>query len=83
MCLKAVEDDSSSFQFVPDWFITREWVYMQYDDYYDDDSRHWDDDDDDENKSFEWYNGYQKCKAQRRAPAHCLAPIKILGLVCS
>ena len=37
MCDKAVWEDSSFLQFVPDWFITREWVDMCYDDYYDDD----------------------------------------------
>ena len=48
MCDKAVKDDPSSLQFVPDWFGTREGVDMWYDDYYDDDGGHWDDDDDDD-----------------------------------
>ena len=37
MCDKAVKDDSSSLQFVPDWFIIREWIDMWFDDYYDGD----------------------------------------------
>ena len=37
MCDEAVRDDSSSLQFVPDWFVTREGVDMWHDDYYDDD----------------------------------------------
>ena len=52
-------------QFVPNWFVTRDWVYMWYDDYYEDDSGHWDDDDDDDDKCFEWYDEYKKLKAQK------------------
>ena len=63
MCDKAVKDDSSSFQFVPDWFVTREWVDIYYDDYYDDDGGHWDDDDDEDN--FLSGDGYKKRKAQK------------------
>ena len=40
MCDKAVKDDSSSLQFVLDWFITRKWVDMRCDDYYDDGGDH-------------------------------------------
>ena len=57
MCDKAVKDDPSSLQFVPDWSVSREWVDMQYDDYYDDDGGHWDDDNED--KCFEWYDAYE------------------------
>ena len=39
-CNKAVKHDSSSLQFVPDWFIPREQVDMWCDDYYDDDGGH-------------------------------------------
>ena len=46
MCEKAVKEDSSSLQYVPDWFVTREWADMWYDEYYDDDGDHWDDDKD-------------------------------------
>ena len=49
MCEKAVRDDSSSFQYVLDWFVTREWMWMWYDNYYDDDGDHWDDDNDEDN----------------------------------
>ena len=89
MCEKAVKDDFSSLMFVSDWFVTREWVGMWHDDYYDDGGGHWDDDDDDddENNLFGWCNGYRKHKARRqklkRALTYCLAPIKVVGLVCS
>ena len=73
MCDKAVWEDSSFLQFVPDWFITREWVDMCYDDYYDDDGGHWDDDDED--KLFEWYNGYKKRKVQKASIKEELLPI--------
>ena len=75
MCNKAVKDDFFPLQFVPDWFIRRDWVDMWHDDYYDDDGGHWDDDDED--KFFEWCDGYKKQKDL----THCLAPIKVLGLV--
>ena len=41
-CDKAVRDDSSFLQYVPDWFVTREAVAMWYDD-----SEYCDDDDED------------------------------------
>ena len=53
ICDKAVRDDSSSLQFVPDWFVTREGVDMWHDDNYDNDSDHWDNDNN-EDKFFEW-----------------------------
>ena len=58
MCERAIEDDPSSLHYVPDWFVTRELVYMRYDDseYCDDD----DDDDDDEDNFFKWYDDYKK-----------------------
>ena len=49
MCNEAVGWDLWLLQYVPDWFVTREWVDMWYDDSYDGD--HWDDDED---KYFEW-----------------------------
>ena len=54
ICYKTVKDDSSSLQFVPDWFVTREWIDMWNDDYYDEGDS-WVTDDED--KFFEWYNG--------------------------
>ena len=69
-----MKDDSSSLQFVPDWFVTREGVDVWYDDNYDDDGGHWDDDDD-EDKFFEWYNGYKKRKAQKAKIKKELMPI--------
>ena len=73
MCEKAVKDDSSSLQYVHDWFVTREWEYMWYDDYYDDDGDHGDDDDED--RFFEWYDGYKKWKAQKVSIKEELLPI--------
>ena len=57
-----MRDDSSSLQFVPDWFFPREGVDMWYNDYYDDNGDHWNDDED---NFFEWYEGYKKRKAQK------------------
>ena len=71
---KAVKDDSSFLQFVPDWFVTREGLYMWYDDYYDDDGGHWDDDKDEDN-FFEWYDAYKKRKAQKAKIKKELMPI--------
>ena len=63
MCNKAVKDDFFPLQFVPGWFIRRDWVDMWHDDYYYDDGGHWDYDDED--KFFEWCDGYKKQKAQK------------------
>ena len=30
MCDEAMADDPSSLQYVPDWFVTRDWVHMWY-----------------------------------------------------
>ena len=53
---KAVRKCSSSLMHAPDWFVTREWVYMRYDD-----NEYCDDDED---NFFKWYNGYKKRKAE-------------------
>ena len=58
MCDKAVKEDSSSLEYVPDWFVTREWMWIWYDDYYDH-GDHWNDDEN-KNSFFDWYEGYQK-----------------------
>ena len=84
ICDKAVRDDSSSLEFVPDGFFTREGLYVWHEDYFDHDAGHWDDDDED--NFFDWYESYKKLKAQKakikkRVNACYLAPIKILGLV--
>ena len=43
---------SSSLQFIPDWFVRRDGLYMWHNDYYNNHSGgHWDDDDED--KCFE------------------------------
>ena len=81
ICDKGVWEDSSFLQYVPDWFVTWEWVDMWHDDYYDDDGGHWDDDDDDDNsddnedKSFEWYEKKKKRKAQKASIKEELLPI--------
>ena len=62
ICDKVVRDDSSSLQFVPDWFVVREQIDMWYDDSYED-------------KCFEWYNGYKKRKAQKVKIKKELMPI--------
>ena len=64
MCDKAVKNDSSSLEYVSDWFVTKEWMWMWYDDHYDDDGDHWDDDEN-KDKFFEWFEGYQKCRGQK------------------
>ena len=52
MCDHAVIYDPSSLAFVPDWFTTKDWVCMWYDDYYDNDDGKdkFIDDDDDESE---------------------------------
>ena len=55
MCEKAVQEDSWLLGYVPDWFVTQQQVKLwHYDnDFYDDD------------EIIEWYDSYQKCKAQK------------------
>ena len=62
MCNKAVDRHLYLLRYVPNQFVTREWVDMWHDDYCDDDGDHWNDDDD-EDKYCEWYDGYKKRKA--------------------
>ena len=62
-----MRDESSSLQFVPDWFVTREGVAMWYDDS--------ECCDDDEDNFFKWYNGYKKRKAQKASIKEELVPI--------
>ena len=73
MCDHAVTYDPSSLEFVPDWFVPKDWAYVWYDDYYanDDDKDKFidddddDDDDNDEGKFFKWYYSYRAEKAQK------------------
>ena len=58
MCHKAVWEGSSSLQYVPYWFVTREGVYMWHDDYYDDDGDYLVPSGDDDDKFFKWYSYY-------------------------
>ena len=55
MCDKAIKDDPSSLQFVPDWFVSQQQLDVWYDDLY------WYNDDD----ITECYEGYKKPKAQK------------------
>ena len=57
ICDKTVRVDSSSLQYVPNWCVTWERVYMWHDNYYDDDGNYWAAGDDDDGKFFMWYNG--------------------------
>ena len=74
-CVIKQYENSSSLQFVPDWFITRKWIDTWHDDYYDDGGHQDDDDDDDEDTFFEWYDGYKKWKAQNASIKEELLPI--------
>ena len=78
ICDKTVTDDSFYFQFVSDWFITKEWIDMWYDD-----------------MMMMVIIGMMikiiflsgktqssKSLNKRRALTHCLAPIKVLRLLC-
>ena len=55
MCEQVAEERTYLLQYVPDWFVTREGLYMWYDDseYHDDDN------------FFKWYDGYKKQKVQK------------------
>ena len=55
MCDEAVSDDPSSLQYVTEWLVTQKQIGRWYDDieYFDEDELD------------KWYNGYQKCKAQK------------------
>ena len=65
MCDKAVKDDPSSLQFFPDWFVTQQQIDVWYhDDYWYHDY-----------EIIEWYNGYQKPKAQKAKIIEELLPI--------
>ena len=55
MCDKAAETGPGSLEFVTDWFVTQQQIDVWYDDDY------WCNDD----EIIEWYNGYQKRKAQK------------------
>ena len=65
ICDKTVKDDLYSLQFVPDWFVTQQQLKI------------WHDDDDycNDDELIEWYNGYQKRKAQKAQIKEELMPI--------
>ena len=62
---KAVRDDSSTLQFVSDWFVTQQ----QMDVWYDDDYCFHDD------EIIEWYKGYKKRMAQKVKIKEELLPV--------
>ena len=79
MCIRAVKVDPWQLYDVPDWFVVLQ--KMWHEDFHDDD-----DDDDDDDEIIKWYNGYKKTqgsksKNKRRTFTHCLASIKVFGLV--
>ena len=65
MCEKAFWEDTCSLQYVPDWFVTQQQLKLWHDDtyYYNND------------KLIEWYDGYQKHKAQKAKIKEELIPI--------
>ena len=65
MCDDAVWGDAFSQYFVPDWFVTKQQRKI------------WDDDDDycDYDELIEWFEGYQKRKAQKAQIKEELMPI--------
>ena len=65
MCDKVVEDDPSSLQFIPDWFVTQQQLDIWFDDNY------WYQDDD----VIEWHKGYKKRKAQKALIKEELIPV--------
>ena len=65
MCDKAVKDDPSFLQFVPDWFVTQGLTDVWY---HDDCWCH-------DDEMIEWYNGYKKRKVQKAQIKKELMPI--------
>ena len=74
MCDKAIKNDPSLFQLVPDWFVTQQQIDIWHDndDFCNDNGDYWDDSKD---KFFELYNRYKKCKAQKTQIKKELLPI--------
>ena len=71
MCERAIEDDPSTLEFIPDWFVTREWMCMWHDDYYYDDDWH----DDWRDEFSGWYDGYEVREARKTSIKEELLPI--------
>ena len=55
MCEKAAQEDSWLLGYVPDWFVTQQQVKLW----------HYDSDFYDDHEIIEWYDSYQKRKAQK------------------
>ena len=74
----AVSEDSYPLQYVPDWFVTQGKVrkWRDENDYCDNDD---DNDNDDDDEIIEWYEGYQKRKAQRAKIKEKFCPL--LGIL--
>ena len=78
MCEKVVEKYLWLLKYVPDWFLTHQQIKIWHDNdgYCNDD------------ELIKWWNGYQKTqgpesKNKRRTFTRYLAPIKVVGFVCS
>ena len=65
LCIRGVEAGPGLLEFVPDWFVTQQQIKISRDDdeYCGDD------------ELIEWYNGYQKRKAQKAKTKEELLPI--------
>ena len=66
VCEKAMRKSPSLLMYVPDWFVTKQQIKM------------WRDDDeycDDDDVLIEWYEGYQKQRAQKTQVEKELMPI--------
>ena len=55
MCDKTVKDETYFLQFIPDWFVAQQQLKICHDD----------DDYCNNDELIEWYDGYQKRKAQK------------------
>ena len=65
MCDDAVWEDPYSLRFAPDWFVTQQQLKIWHDD---DDYRN-------DDERIEWYEGHEKCKAQKSKINEELLPI--------
>ena len=65
MCIRAVQPGLGLLEYVPDWFVTQQQIKIwRYDDHYCVDD-----------EPINWYDGYQKRKAQKAKIKEELMPI--------
>ena len=69
MCDKAVRKFPSLLMYAPDWFATQQQIKIWHDD------NEYCSDDDDDDELTEWYEGYQKRRAQKAQIEKELMPI--------